>query len=271
MEDTQDLGPPRGVVRGPGSMNVGDMERWASVIAGVGFLAMASRRRTAAKVAAGTLAAGLIARGVSGRCPVYSATHTSTRDSSTKTALGGDRGVHVRRAMTIYKPVEQVYAFWRDFSNLPKCMTHLESVTRIDDRRSHWVAKGPGGVRVEWDAEIIHEEADRVIGWRSLDNAEVISAGSVTFREDGRGGTEITVHLQYEPPAGRFGALVARLFGAEPSQTIQEDLRRVKQYLETGEVPTTTGQSSGREARVAAEPARASASAGAGAVRAEAS
>src|SRR5207248_1701614 len=103
--------------------------------------------------------------------------------------------------------------------------------------RSHWIAKGPAGVRVEWDAEIINEVMDKVIGWRSLPGSEIVSAGSVNFRlvRAGRS-TQVTVHLQYAPPAGRAGALFAKLFGREPSQTVREDLRRLKQHLEAGEV-----------------------------------
>ena len=139
----------------------------------------------------------------------------------------------VHKTMTINRPVEDVYRFWRDLSNLPRCMQHLESVTPLGNGRSHWIAKGPAGMRVEWDAEIINEEENRVIGWRSLEHADVVSAGSVNFRECD-GGTELVVRLQYSPPAGRMGALIARLFGEEPSQQIQEDLHRVKQCLETG-------------------------------------
>jgi uncharacterized membrane protein len=114
-------------------------------------------------------------------------------------------------------------------------MQHLESVTPLGNGRSHWIAKGPAGMRVEWDAEIINEEENRVIGWRSLEHADVVSAGSVNFRECD-GATEIVVRLQYSPPAGRMGALIARLFGEEPSQQIQEDLHRMKECLETGAV-----------------------------------
>jgi uncharacterized membrane protein len=230
-----------------GPMNVSNVERWASVVAGVGFLAMAARRRRTAAIAASTIGTGLIARGITGRCPVYTVAHTSSRLTDTKAVLGGDRGVHVNKTMTINKPVEEVYRFWRDLTNLPKVMRHLESVTTTGDRQSHWVAKGPAGMRVEWDAEIIHEEADRVIGWRSLENAEVVSAGSVAFREAPHGGTEITVRLQYEPPAGKVGAAIAKLFGEEPSQTIDDDLRHVKQFLETGEVSSAEDEARARE------------------------
>jgi uncharacterized membrane protein len=226
------LGPRRRAHGDRGGMNLSEIERWASIIAGAGLLLFAVRQRRGTGIAAGALGAGLIARGSSGHCPVYAAAHVNTRQD-TRDALGGPRGVLVHKTMTINRPVEDVYRFWRDLSNLPRCMQHLESVTPLGNGRSHWIAKGPAGMRVEWDAEIINEEENRVIGWRSLEHADVVSAGSVNFREC-EGGTEIVVRLQYSPPAGRMGALIARLFGEEPSQQIQEDLHRVKQCLETG-------------------------------------
>jgi uncharacterized membrane protein len=116
-------------------------------------------------------------------------------------------------------------------------MNHLARVTESGNGRSHWVAKGPGGVLVEWDAEIINEVENQVIGWRSLPGGDVTVAGSVNF-DSVRGGqsTQVTVRLQYAPPAGRVGAFVSMLAGREPSQTIREDLRRLKQILEAGEV-----------------------------------
>jgi uncharacterized membrane protein len=226
------LGPRRHLHGGDrGGMNLSDIERWASIIAGAGLLLFAARQRRTTGLAAGALGAGLIARGSAGYCPVYAAADLSTRHD-TRAALSGPRGVMVHKTMTINRPVEDVYRFWRDLSNLPRCMQHLESVTPLGNGRSHWIAKGPAGMRVEWDAEIINEEENRVIGWRSLEHADVVSAGSVNFRECD-GATEIVVRLQYSPPAGRMGALIARLFGEEPSQQIQEDLHRVKQCLET--------------------------------------
>jgi uncharacterized membrane protein len=114
-----------------------------------------------------------------------------------------------------------------------------------DEGISHWVAKGPAGVRVEWDARIINEVDNKVIGWQSLTGSSISTAGSVNFDEDPHG-TRVTVHLQYHPPGGKLGAAVAKIFGEEPNQTIREDLRRFKQLMETGEIPTTEGQPSGR-------------------------
>jgi uncharacterized membrane protein len=123
-------------------------------------------------------------------------------------------------------------------------MRYLERVTESADGRSHWVAAGPAGVAVEWDAEIINEVENKLIAWRSLAGSEVVTAGSVNF-DTVRGGrsTQVSVNLQYAPPAGKAGAMVASLFGREPAQTIREDLRHFKQLLEAGEIPrasTTT-------------------------------
>ena len=127
-------------------------------------------------------------------------------------------------------------------------MTHVVSVRIIDDRRSHWVVRAPRGRTVEWDAEIINEVPNELIGWRTLYGADVVSAGSVRFTPAGVGrGTQVRVHLQYSPPAGRIGSAIAWMLGHEPSQTIQEDLRRFKQLLEAGEAPTTKGQPRGRQ------------------------
>ncbi len=127
-----------------------------------------------------------------------------------------------------------VYKFWRQLSNLPRFMSHLERVDLLDERRSHWVAAGPLGHQVEWDAEIINEVDGYLLAWQSLPGSDVISAGSVRFRDLPGDATEITVHLQYQPPAGRLGEWAAWMTGEEPSLQIQEDLRNVKQYLETG-------------------------------------
>jgi uncharacterized membrane protein len=225
--------------------NVADTERIASVVAGAGLIAFAATRKPVAALAAAAAGAGLIARGVTGSCAVYRAAHIDTRDEDTRRVLAGERGIHVTQAVLINRPLHEVYAYWRDLRNLPRFMSHLEEVTPLNGVHSHWVAKGPVGTRVEWDAELINEVEDKLIAWRSLPGSDVVSAGSVNFRERRGWGTEVTVKLQYEPPAGRAGAWVAWLFGAEPSQAIREDLRRLKACLEAGELATVAGQPRG--------------------------
>ena len=143
-------------------------------------------------------------------------------------------GIAVQQAVTIARPPEEVYGFFRDFENLPRFFSHLESV-RVDNGYSHWRTKGPLGSAIEWDAEIIEDWPGRLIIWRSVANADVPNQGFVQFRRVGAD-TEVEVELRYDPPAGKLGAIVAQLFGAAPGQQIATDLRRLKQVLETGEV-----------------------------------
>jgi len=157
------------------------------------------------------------------------------------------RDVHVEVSIAINKSPETLYAFWRDFTNLPRFMKNLESVTELDQFKSHWVAKTIAGTRVEWDAEIYNEQENELIAWRSLENADVVNAGSVRFQRGPEGhGTYVRVTVNYNPPAGKLGATVAQLLGSEPSQLIREDLRRFKQIMEAGEIASIEGQTSGR-------------------------
>ena len=147
------------------------------------------------------------------------------------------RGIRVRRSITVQRSPEEVYQFWRDFRNLPTFMSHLESVEVIDERRSRWRAKAPAGTTVEWEAELVEDQPAERIAWRSIEGSEVDNAGSVRFTPaPGDRGTEIHVELEYDPPGGKLGAIVAKLFGEAPEQQVSGDLRRFKQVMETGEV-----------------------------------
>ncbi len=146
------------------------------------------------------------------------------------------RAIHTKMSVTVNKPVEEVYAFWRDLENLPRFMRHLESVRVLDERRSHWVAKAPAGATVEWDAEITEEEPGRRIAWRSIEGADVYNAGVVEFAPAPQAGTEVRVELRYSPPGGVLASKLAMLFREEPGQQVQDDLRHFKQVMETGEI-----------------------------------
>jgi uncharacterized membrane protein len=164
------------------------------------------------------------------------------------TGIEGAAGdVYVDRALTVNRSPDECYRFWRDFENFPRFMQHLESVVVMSETRSHWIATGPAGTRVEWDAEIVAEEPGKLLAWSSDEGSDIDHAGIVRFEEaPGGRGTIVHVELQYSPPGGTAGALIAKLFGEEPEQQIADDLRRFKQLLETGEIPTTVGQPSGR-------------------------
>ena len=152
--------------------------------------------------------------------------------------------------MTVNRSVEEAYAFWRDLSRLPSFMAHLDSVKTDGDGRSHWVANAPAGTAVEWDAEIVEDVVGELVVWRSVEVAEVTNSGAVRFRTaPGGRGTEVRVELTYEPPAGALGVAVARLLGEEPQQQVEDDLRRFKQVIETGEVVRSEGTPEGHRAR----------------------
>ena len=156
------------------------------------------------------------------------------------TAKGGNN--QVIKSLVINRSPEELYQFWRNFENLPRIMEYLQSVHVLDDKRSHWVTKGPAGTTVEWDAEIINDEPNALIAWRSVGNATVDNAGSVRFVPGPEGrGTEVRVVLDYIPPAGQLGAVVAKLFGRDPAAQVREDLRRFKQVMETGDVASAQG------------------------------
>jgi len=157
------------------------------------------------------------------------------------------RAIHVESSLIINRPVSDVYRFWRTLENLPKFMQHLRSVSSIGQATSHWEAWAPLGMTIGWDAEITDERENHFLVWRSLSGSLVQHRGSVEFREAPAGrGTEIVVALNLWIPGGRVGTAFAKLFGENPEHQIKGDLRRMKQLLETGEIATTEGQSSGR-------------------------
>jgi len=221
--------------------NISETERWLSMAGGVGLAAYGlSSGRRGGLVLAG-LGALLFRRGITGHCDIYQALglNSAGTGGDTRQALGGSAGVIVEESVIINRPVAELYRFWRNLENLPRFMSHLESVERITDTLSRWSAKGPAGTTFEWNAEIINEVPDHVIGWRSIEGSDVVSAGSVNFDESGIGrGTRVRVRLQYSPPGGKLGDVVARLFGSDAATEIRQDLQRFKQLVEEGQTTT---------------------------------
>jgi len=155
----------------------------------------------------------------------------------------GEKSVHV---VTVNKPADELYRYWRDFANLPDFMQHLAAVQDLGKGRSHWRAKAPLGQTVEWDATIINEIEDALIAWQSVEGAQISNAGSVRFRPaPGDRGTEVRVTLSYAPPAGKMGVAIAKILGEEPGRQVADDLRRFKQLMEAGELPTNDRQPMG--------------------------
>lgn len=230
--------------------NVADPERLVSVIAGGALAVYGLKARSIGGAVLAAVGAALVHRGATGHCMVYESMGITTapEHQGEQVSVPYGRGIRVEQTTTINVPPEQLYNFWRNFENLPLFMCNLESVTIRDGNRSHWVAVGPAGTKADWEAEIINEVPNELIGWRSVEGSRVDNAGSVHFKEaNGGRGTEVKVVLRYDPPGGAFGAAVAKLFGEDPQNQVKEDLRRLKMLLETGEVATIGGQPTGRK------------------------
>jgi uncharacterized membrane protein len=224
-----------------GHTELSDLERLICGMTGAAFLLHGFRRRGWDGWVTSLLGGAFLYMGTTGRNALY----RNLGIHLVRTVSGRQRN-EVIRSMTINRPVGELFAFWRDFRNLPTVMSHLESVKVLSERRSHWKAKAPGGFSVEWDAEIVNEKKDALIAWQSCEGSAVANWGAVRFNQaPGGRGTEVTVEVEYEPIGGATGIAVAKLFGEEPLQQIEEDLRRFKQVMETGEAPTTAGQPRG--------------------------
>ena len=180
----------------------------------------------------------------------------ASRDDDDKAALAGrDEKAVVGRTVTIGRPREEVYAFWRDFPNLATVMENIERIETIDERRSRWVVKAPAGKTVEWESVVTADEPNRLIAWQSVEGADVRSSGRVEFLDAAPGrGTMVRATIAYDPPGGTIGQWLAKFFQREPNLQVRRDLRRLKQFLETGEITSSAGPS-GRESESPTEQA----------------
>jgi len=223
--------------------NVSEAERWFSLVGGSSLIAYGLARRNTAGFGLAALGGSLLWRGMTGHCPMYETLGVNTAERGYAKGTGSragvpyELGIRVDHEIHVNKSIDDVYAFWRELSNLSRFMDHLECVKVINDRLSHWTAKGPIGMNVEWDAEIINDIPNTLIGWRSLEGSDVDNGGSVRF-EPRDGGTVVKISMQYNPPAGQLGDYIASMFGNNPRKTIAEDLERFKELMETGNVTT---------------------------------
>lgn len=218
--------------------NVGEAERIASLIGGGALVAWGLAHRKFEGLTAAALGGFMMYRGATGHCNFYQALGVNTaRRGGRNISVPYELGIRVDQSVTINRPPAEVYRFWRNLENLPKFVNNLESVVEIDNRQSHWVVKGPTGP-MEWQAEIITDRENELIGWRSLSGSGIGNAGSVHFKDAPGGGTLVTVELQYDPPGGAVGATIAKLLGYDPERRIAQDLKRLKHLLESGQAAT---------------------------------
>lgn len=220
--------------------NVGDTERAVTGLAG-GVLALWGLRRGGLLgVISALTGAGLAARAASGYCPAYAGMEMTDVEHAAAERYGWKTAAVADERVTIARPREEIYRFWRDFSNLPRFMSHIERLTIHSNDRSHWVARGPMNRTVEWDSIVTEDQPNERIAWRSAEGADVRNAGFVEFRDapSGGGATEVRAYIAYEPPAGQLGRLLAKLWGEEPSIQAREDLERLKRLLESEQIGT---------------------------------
>lgn len=228
---------------GSSIINIGTTERIASVVSGgilatLGFKNVGERNGMVMALAGGYL----LVRGLTGFCAISKVLNRNT-------AMKKAPAIEVTGTFTINKPREEVYAYWRNLENLPGFMQHLEDVEVLDERKSHWKARIPGGLgTVSWEAEITADEPGSYIAWSSLPNSAVDNAGEVRFLDaPGNRGTEVYAEITYRLPAGDVGSLVGKLFNPVVEQLVREDIRRFKNIMETGETPTAEGQPAARK------------------------
>jgi uncharacterized membrane protein len=210
----------------------------AMIVSGAALVALAARRRSWTTVGAALAGAPLIYRGATGHWP--------RPQALTQRASEAVAPAPVETAVTIDRPAAELYAFWRRFENLPQFMKHLDEVIDLGGGRSHWAGKSPLGLSVEWDAEIVEDRENQFISWRSLPGSQVHNAGVVFFEESDNGrGTVVRVSMELRAAGNVLGAVAGKALAPFTEQQVREDLRRFKQLMETGEIPTTDGQPHG--------------------------
>lgn len=232
--------------------NVGSLERGASLFGG-GALVVGGLRQGGVRGFGSALLGGvLLYRGATGYCPVYGSLGVSTADEEGRQSrvaeyITAQRDIRMDAVAIVNRPVDELYRFWRDPLNLPRFMKSITSVEPLSDHRAQWTLKPPVGPAIPFVSEITHETEGRAIGWQSEDSTVLEHTGEVRFRELPTGrGTEVRLKLDFTPPAGALGGGVARLFDGAMETQLRAELKRLKQFMETGEIATTEGQPSAR-------------------------
>ena len=232
--------------RGASAVNMGATERWVSLLLGGGLVALGLKQGLRDGLMLAITGGALLYRGSTGQCPLYKVAEIDTSAGRPRPAVSvpHGRGVKVESSVLINKSPEELYAYWRDLEHLPRFMDNLVLVNSLGDQRSHWVVKTIGNAEISWDAEIVNDVPNEIIAWRTVEDSDVDHAGSVRFEPTGSA-TRVKVTMEYRPPAGKLGVGLAKLFGQEPRQMIESDLRRFKQLMQSGEVVPVEGQSKG--------------------------
>ena len=231
-----------------GRVNVGRGERLASALAGAALVGFGVRRRGVGGALLGLLGAELVRRGATGHCMVYGALEVDTSEGAGALPEDAPAGASVTATVTVNRPADELYAFWRDFRNAPRYMDRVLRVEILDDTRSRWTAAGPLGRSWTWDSQVTEDVPGQLIAWETLPGSDLPNRGWVQFLPAGERGTEVRHFLEFDPPGGVIGDAIASVFHELPEEMVRGDLRRFRQLMEAGEIATTSGQPSGREA-----------------------
>jgi uncharacterized membrane protein len=210
-------------------VDVGTIEHVGAMATGALLFAVGMTRKGMPAALARSGGIALFLRGARGYAPIYRAMGIGMPATTTGTSK---TAIRVESAVEINRPASDLYYLWRDFENLPAFMSHLISVKQIDEERSHWVARGPAGTVVQWDAKVVNDVPDKVIAWETYEGSSVDHAGSIHFDSTENGKTRLRVVFRYDPPAGTVGAFLARMFHGDPQREIDEDLRRFQKMID---------------------------------------
>jgi uncharacterized membrane protein len=216
--------------------NVSQTERLVTGVGGA-LLALSGLRRGGLSGVLGLVAGGaLVARAATGHCPLYARMAPTERERRIAEQRGWETAAVNRESVFIARPREQLYGFWREFSNLSKVMSHVERVDVIDARRSRWLVSLPLGKELHWKSTVTEDRPNERIAWKADDDADVPNSGWVEFRDAGARGTEVIVQIAYEPPGGELGRSLVRLWPASPGALLKNDLQQFKRRVESGEI-----------------------------------
>lgn len=220
-------------------VNIAQPERTGSLVVGTGLVIYGLAQRSLGGAILAAIGGLFIYRGISGQCELYRRLGVDNAAFNHERGVPGNKGIKVEKAVVIDRAPTQVYHYWRKLENLPQFLPHLASVEETSDRTSHWTVRGPAGLKIAWDAEIINDRPGEMISWQSIPGSAVENAGSVWFQPAANGRqTELKVSLQYYPPAGALGNAVARLFGETPERQLLVDLERFKELVESDDDST---------------------------------